>query len=166
MQFQHGTATENPDGSLTLAPFAVDGRQLLSMPCNSSYGIYTRYNQSELFQRYAVYNDPYYGVTRLDLYKFDGAPMNPMYIAFSPPLMLPTQTMNPTSTSTASGTAATASGKSKRGVDSQGGYALPLNKDAKHIKRDTETPSKLLDANLVWWLGMGMTLLGGAAYLL
>jgi hypothetical protein len=158
--------TENLNGSLTLSPFAVDGRQLLSTPCNSSYGIYTRYNQSELFQRYSVYKDLYHGVTRLDLYQFNGAPMNPMYIAYSPPLMLPTQTMNPTSTPSATGAAASASGHSKRGVGSDGEYVLPLNKDAKHIKRETETPSKMLDANFVWWLGVGMTIFGGGAYLL
>jgi hypothetical protein len=35
---------------------------------------------------------------RLDLYKFDGSPMNPMFLAYNPPQMLPTITMNPTDT--------------------------------------------------------------------
>ena len=86
--------------------------------------------------------------------------MNPMYIAYSPPLMLPTQTMNPTATS--SGAAATTKA-SKRGMDKEE-LVLPLNKDSKHIKRDTD--GKPLDANLIWWIGLGMTVFGGAAYLL
>ena len=77
-------------------------------------------------QKYVVYTDPYYGVTRLDLYEFDGSPMNPMYIAYSPPLMLPTQTMNPTTTATG---AAETTGASKRSVDAEE-LVLPLNKDA------------------------------------
>lgn len=49
MQWQHGTYVINANGSLTLTPIAVDGRQLLSTPCDYENGIYTRYNQSELF---------------------------------------------------------------------------------------------------------------------
>lgn len=33
-----------------MEPIAVDGRQLLSKPCDYDKGIYTRYNQSELFR--------------------------------------------------------------------------------------------------------------------
>ncbi len=47
LQFQHGTFIENSDGSLSLSPFSVDGRQLQSDPCSSSHATYTRYNQSE-----------------------------------------------------------------------------------------------------------------------
>lgn len=108
-----------------------------------------------------MYKDPYHGVTRLDLYKFDGSPMNPMYLAYSPPQMLPTVTMNPTTTPTSA--AAATSKASKRSVDTDG-LVLPLNKDAKHIKRDTDR--KPLDASFVWWVGLGMTVFGGAAYLL
>jgi hypothetical protein len=163
LQFQHGTYTENADGSLNLTPFAVDGRQLSSNPCKNSNSIYERYNQSETFQKYQVSKDAYHGVTRLDLYKFDGSPMNPMYIAYSPPVMLPTQTMNPTAT--ASGAAGT-SAAAKRDVDGEE-LEVPLNKDAQHIKRENQRPQRdWLDANLVWWIGLGMTVFGGAAYLL
>jgi hypothetical protein len=85
--------------------------------------------------------------------------MNPMYLAYNPPQMLPTQTMNPTAT--ASGAAATK--LAKRSVDAEE-LALPLNKDAIHIKRDTDR--KPLDASFVWWVGIGMTIFGGGAYLL
>jgi len=47
MQWQHGSYTYNSDGSLTLNPIAVDGRQLLSTPCDYDNSIYTRYNQTE-----------------------------------------------------------------------------------------------------------------------
>ena len=50
MQFQHGTFSKAANGSLTLTPFAVDGRQLLSDPCSYSNAIYTRYNQTEVFE--------------------------------------------------------------------------------------------------------------------
>lgn len=49
MQFQHGTYSKAANGSLTLNPIAVDGRQLLSNPCSYDNAIYTRYNQTELF---------------------------------------------------------------------------------------------------------------------
>jgi hypothetical protein len=50
MQWQHGTWVKNADGSLSLTPLAVDGRQLLSEPCNGKNAVYTRYNQSESFK--------------------------------------------------------------------------------------------------------------------
>lgn len=94
---------------------------------------------------------------RLDLYQFDGSPMNAMYIAYSPPVMLPTQTMNPTATPTATGNA-------KRGLG-DGELNVPLNKNAKHIKRETDS-SWMDNTNMIWWAGVGMTVFGGAAYLL
>lgn len=83
--------------------------------------------------------------------------MNPMYLAYSPPVMLPTQTMNPT-TAAASSTA-----KAKRGLSGNEEEVLPMNHNAnlrKHNVKDT------LDASLIWWAGVGMTVMGGAAYLL
>lgn len=50
MQWQHGSYTINANGSLSLSPIEVDGRQLLSNPCASKNSIYTRYNQSEYFE--------------------------------------------------------------------------------------------------------------------
>jgi len=114
---------------------------------------------AKFVQKWAVYIDPYTKLTRLDLYKFDGSPMNPMFQAYNPPQMLPTITMNPT---TSAAPAATA--KAKRGLE----YDLPLNKDAAHIKRDIARPSLLqrIDLSMLWWAGVGMTIFGGAAYLL
>jgi hypothetical protein len=109
-------------------------------------------------QKYQVYKDPYSGVMRLDLYQFDGTPMNPMYIAYTPPLMLPTQTMNPTESA-----GATATGKVKRSLE-EGELDVPLNKNAKHIKRDTQ--SKPWSIDMLWWAGVGMIIFGGTAYML
>lgn len=107
-------------------------------------------------QKYQVYTDSYHKVQRLDLYKFDGSKMNPLYLAYSPPVMLPTQTMNPTA-------AASSTSKAKRSLNDDGEEVLPMNHNAnlrKHTAKDT------LDASLIWWAGVGMTVMGGAAYLL
>jgi hypothetical protein len=47
MQWQHGSYVIGSDGSLTMTPIAVDGRQLLSQPCQNSHALYTRYNTTE-----------------------------------------------------------------------------------------------------------------------
>ncbi|KAH8775709.1 chaperone for protein-folding within the ER, fungal-domain-containing protein [Hyaloscypha sp. PMI_1271] len=161
MQFQHGTFIENADGSLSMSPFSVDGRQLQSNPCSSKTSTYSRYDQSEIMKKYQVYTDPYTKLTRLDLYQFDGTPMNPMFLAFSPPQMLPTVTMNPTSTAASSGK------KSKRTAGAGEEMNPPLNAKAPHIKRDFEgSLVHRIDLNMLWWAGVGMTIFGGAAYLL
>ncbi|KAI9795080.1 MAG: Reversal of tor2 lethality [Peltula sp. TS41687] len=153
MQFQHGTFTKTANGSLILTPFAVDGRQLLSDPCQYSNSIYTRYNQSENFLRYEVFKDPYHGVMRLNLYRFDGSPMNAMYLAYKPPQMLPTQTMNPTTSATAAAQARqTGSGKVKRGLEDM---SLPLNK---HVLRKRQKDLGV-HADTWWWFGVALTAL-------
>lgn len=50
MQFQHGKFEKTENASLILTPFGVDGRQLLSDPCNSASSTYTRYVQKETFK--------------------------------------------------------------------------------------------------------------------
>ena len=50
MQWQHGSFVLNTNGTLTLTPIKVDGRQLLSSPCDYEKSIYTRYNVSEIFE--------------------------------------------------------------------------------------------------------------------
>ncbi|CZT43794.1 probable Protein rot1 [Rhynchosporium secalis] len=158
MQFQHGSVVENLDGSLTLTPISVDGRQLQSNPCDGKFSLYTRYNQTETMKKYAVSIDPYSKLTRLDLYQFDGAPIQPMYLAFTPPQMLPTITMNPISTGTK---------KAKRTAEAKHQYDVPLNKDAAHVKHDFDRPLlHQMDVNMLWWTGVGMTVFGGVAYLL
>ena len=110
---------------------------------------------SVLLQRYEVFTDPYHGVLRLNLFKFDGSPMNPMYLAYKPPQMLPTQTMNPTTAATG-GAQPTKTGNARRGLE---GRTLPLNKHA--IKKRKEP----IDLDKWWWIGVGITALGGVGYI-
>ena len=58
VQWQHGTYTNNANGSLTLTPFGVDGRQLLSDPCNNANAVFTRYDQIELFKVQSIMWNP------------------------------------------------------------------------------------------------------------
>ncbi len=92
---------------------------------------------------------------RLNLFMFDGSPVQPLYLAYKPPQMLPTQTMNPT-TAAPAGATATGSAKVKR---AEGDLNLPLNKRA--LKKRKEP----IDADRWWWVGLGMTALGGVGYL-
>ncbi|KAF2219653.1 chaperone for protein-folding within the ER, fungal-domain-containing protein [Elsinoe ampelina] len=154
MQWQHGSWTQNANGSLTLTPIAVDGRQLLSTPCRNDNGIYTRYNQTELFKTYQVYTDPYHKIPRLDLFQFDGAPLNPMYLVYSPPQMLPVSTLNPTSTATSAGTKSTV--KVKRSE-----MEVPIN--WKMGSRKT-IAQHAMNPDWWWWMGMGFTGVGGLLY--
>lgn len=118
-------------------------------------------------EKYETKIDDYKKINRLDLYQFDGTPVQPLYQAYNPPMMLPTVTMNPTDKASA---AKETGAKAKRGEGLAESLVEPLNKDAKHIKRhvsgtmDVNSPSGM--ANTVWWAGVGMTLLGGAAYML
>lgn len=58
-------------------------------------------------QRYEARIDDYHKIKRLNLYKHDGSPLMPLYIAYTTPKMLPTTTLNPLVTATA---------KAKRGL--------------------------------------------------
>ncbi|OXV07640.1 hypothetical protein Egran_04596, partial [Elaphomyces granulatus] len=168
MQWQHGTYSKESNGSLVLTPFAVDGRQLLSSPCSGDYSVYSRYNQTEVFrvgvffsravdvtslthfvlQSYRVYNDPFHHVLRLDLYQWDGTPVNTLYLIYKPPEMLPTTTINPIHK-------ATATGRTKRNTDDA--TIEPLNKNVLLKRADPMNPANL------WWIGLIMTSLGGIA---
>lgn len=103
-------------------------------------------------QKWAVYKDPYTHLQRLDLYGFDGTPMNPMFQAYKPPQMLPTTTLNPTATAAAP--AATAKVKRWLGLgdDLDTATTQPLNKDAIHITRWEQMPiwTKIEKGHLFW----------------
>ena len=81
-----------------------------------------------------------------------------MYLAYSPPQMLPTQTLNPTEAASTAGSTATGSAKFKRNVADVGGFAERSNR--KTLKKRTEPH----DADRWWWIGVGMTTVGGVAY--
>ena len=78
-----------------------------------------------------------------------------MYLAYKPPMMLPTQTLNPTATTSA---APAATGKFKRSLEDLTGFAEPMNKNV--LKKRKES----VQADKWWWLGVGMTALGGVTY--
>lgn len=147
IQWQHGSFTKQANGSLVMVPIAVDGRQLHSDPCMHKNAIYTRYNASEIFERYEVLTDGYRQIPRLNLYKLDGSPLIPLFLAYSPPQMLPTSTLNPLTTSTAGGVQATS--KVRRGMD--------------HTVLEKRTPG-MQRADNVWWFGMFLTASGGVLY--
>jgi len=166
IQWQHGKYEKLSNGSLQLTPIAVDGRQLLSAPCDYDTAILTRYSQPELFDRYSIGTNNFHNTNMLQLYKFDGSPMPPMYIAYQPPEMLPTTTLNPTTTS-AAGAAATGGSKKQKFRRSHGKVMdivdeviLPKNKRALRKKRAIET----VDTERWWWVGVVMTGMGGVLY--
>ncbi|THW85934.1 ROT1-like protein [Aureobasidium pullulans] len=120
MQWQHGSYVIGSDGSLTMTPIAA----------------------------YRVYTDPYHGVARLDLTEFDGKIMQPMYLVYSPPTMLPTQTLNPT---LAAG--ATSTSKAKRDIPRE----VPSN-----FKMGVQ--SQVMNPDRWWWMGLTFTGIGGLLY--
>lgn len=156
MQWQHGTYDMPGNGSLILNPIAVDGRQLTSTPCTYSESVYERYDQPELFLSYEYLIDPYHNVPRLNLFQFNGAPMNPMFLLANPPEMLPTQTLNPTSTAAP---AATGKSRVKRAAE-------PASKQHAFNKPVIQKPSEPYNADKWWWAGVGFIGLGTVMYMM
>lgn len=93
-----------------------------------------------------VASDAYHKIPRITLYKWDGAPMMPLYLAMSTPKMLPTTTLNPLVTQTPSAK------NSKRGE-------LPMNHEVLYKR----TPGAAR-AEQWWWFGVFMTAGGGVLY--
>ena len=95
------------------------------------------------------------------MYEFDGAPMQPMYLVYSPPQMLPTTTLNPM-TSTTGGAAATNKAKRGLGLD----HEVPVNWKAKlESHQQAGQVVQHINADRLWWIGLGMTGVGGLLYL-
>lgn len=183
MQWQHGSYTIYANGSMILTPIAVDGRQLYSVPCTGSKAVYTRYNQTETFkvrlslplsplppqstqltpqQSYEVLTDPYHNIPRLNLNQFDGSPLQPMYLVYSPPQMLPTITLNPTAAAAAP--TATSAKKAKKvrralGLDRE----VPVNFKESGWGKGAEVVQRV-DTDRFWWVGLSMTGVGGLLY--
>ena len=108
-------------------------------------------------QKYEQLIDPYHNIPRLNLYEFDGKPMNPMYLAYRPPQMLPTTTLNPMQ-ATAS---ATSKSNSKRGLDAE----VPLHWKVKLESKNTQHMVQHINTDKLWWFGLGLTGLGGLLYM-
>lgn len=119
LQWEHGSYEVTSDEKIVLTPITVDGRQLLSDPC-SDKGIstYSRYSTNTTFSQYSIYVDSYNGKYRLQLYDTDGSPINALWLAYRPPMMLPTVTLNPTET-TSGATSTSVSKKIKRSLENR-----------------------------------------------
>lgn len=78
--------------------------------------------------------------------------MNPMFLVYDPPEMLPTKTLNPTA-------ATTGRNKARRGLTSDK-FAQNLHKNPR-----LSSKSKLANSDNWWWAGVIMTITGGAALL-
>lgn len=142
--YQHGTYELLANGSLVLTPIAVDGRQLLSDPCNgdsATRSTYSRYVQPTWFKTYQVYVHNYNGRYTLQLFEFDGAKMQPLYLAYKPPLMLPTYALNPTDK--ASETKSSLRKKIKRSLENQ--YRTTAVKQFSNEKYDS-----------LWWMAVAV----------
>lgn len=142
--YQHGSYELLSNGSLVLKPIAVDGRQLLSDPCggnSETHSIYSRYVQSTWFKAFQVYVHNYNGRYTLQLYQFDGSKMQPLYLAYKPPLMLPTYALNPTDK--ASETKSSLRKKVKRSLENQ--YRTTAVKQFSNDKYDS-----------LWWVAVAV----------
>ncbi|TGZ82596.1 hypothetical protein EX30DRAFT_370660 [Ascodesmis nigricans] len=97
LQFQHGRYTLHSNLSLVLHPIATDGRQLLSDPCLYKTSIYTRFNATSVMKGWEVKLDTYRDKMRLQMYQFDGTPVNPLWLVDKDPKkrMLPTDVLRP-----------------------------------------------------------------------
>jgi len=107
VQWQHGTYQLEPNGSIILNPFATDGRQQVQDMCAAKSNIIQQFNQTTLFQSWAIYDDPQRG-PKLQIFQYNGAPLAPMYQLSQTPNMLPTQVL--TGNVTQGQTTATTSG--------------------------------------------------------
>jgi hypothetical protein len=82
--------------------------------------------------------------------------MQPLYLVYSPPQMLPTTTLNPV--------VATATGKAKRGLNEHAAE-VPLNWKLQW-ERPFQTGDMVQSINpdRLWWIGLTFTGLGGLLY--
>ena len=88
--------------------------------------------------------------------------MAPMFLVYNPPQMLPTQTLNPTASSTG-GAASTGKSRARRNVnDPSGEESVQLNKKTNRIL----SPNELYNPDTWWWVGVGMTALGTIMYMM
>jgi Chaperone for protein-folding within the ER, fungal len=83
-----------------------------------------------------------------------------MFLAYRPPQMLPTSTLNPTATPTAPAGKPTGKSRVKRAADGgDGGMAGPSN------THSILTPSDPFNADSWWWVGIGLTAAGTLLYM-
>lgn len=168
MQWQHGTYSLPGNGSIFTEPIPSDGRQLISSPCTYENSVYTRFDQPGYFRSYEVVLDKFHNVQRLNLFKFDGSPEMPLYLAYSPPQMLPTQTLNPTAA------ASEPTSRVKRSEEREY-HERWTNKitEGKSWEHGSDADGLLLrprpmrwDPDRWWWAGFGFLAVGTVMYML
>jgi hypothetical protein len=76
---------------MTLYPFPSDGRIQVQDPCAAVTNLITEYNQVTLYADWGITMDSTRGNYKMELNRFDGAKMPPMWLMANPPNMLPTQ---------------------------------------------------------------------------
>lgn len=152
LTFQHGEYEILSNGSVLLTPIEVDGRQLLSDPCGykEDEAQYVRYHQPTIFQKYQVSISSYHGRYMLQIYQFDGSKMQPLYLAYKPPTMLPTYPLNPTDSAKPHGSLRK---RVKRSLENQ--YRT-------NAVREFSSPA----FDRFWWIMVGALGVGSAALLL
>ena len=91
--WQHGKYQFLSNGSIVANPIPIDGRMQVQDPCAAKSNVIMQFNTSVLFQSWSIFQDVQRG-PKLQLYRFDGAPLHPMYRIADPPNMLPTQTLS------------------------------------------------------------------------
>lgn len=154
--YQHGTYEKLDNDTLILTPFEVDGRQLLSEPCSDGgVSVYSRYSQVTTFLKWAVSIDNYHGQYKLQLYEWDGTPVQPLYLAYRPPLMLPTETLNPTESDDATSASATATGSSLR---------RKVRRSLENKNRTNAVRKSTFDHDFWWWSSIGLVSVGSLSY--
>jgi len=94
LQWQHGEYQALANNSILYFPIASDGRQRVLDTCSPTSDITQQWNQTFWMRGWEIVQDPILG-TELQLYEFDGTPVNPLYPYASPPIMLPTETLTP-----------------------------------------------------------------------
>ena len=114
---------------------------------------------TEHSQSYEVLTDPYHNIPRLNLHQFDGSVMQPLYLVYSPPQMLPTITLNPTVAVAGATTTSNAKARKVRralGLDRE----VPANLKGGRVGSVVQK----VDTDRFWWIGLGMTGIGGLLY--
>lgn len=138
LQWAHGSYTLTAEGGIDMVPIAVDGRQLLSQPCEADLSTYIRFSTNDTMQSYEITVDDYRGEWTLTLNRLYGSPVQPLYLMYDPPQMLPTTTLLPTST---------AASKRKRSLD------------------DAILPRQAPDVlGMMWYTSVGMIVIGSIGY--
>lgn len=153
--WQHGTYKVLDNGTMILTPIAYDGRMLLSEPCkDNGTSIYMRYNSTITFKSVAVTIDDYHGMYKLQIYQFDGSMMQPLYLAYKPPMMLPTETINVEPAET--------SGVSKRSLR----QVVKRNLENRGRTNAQRISTNYWNSNTFWYLSTGLLGVGSLLFLL